>query len=368
MPQALRVAIVHDWLVGYRGGEKVLREIAELFPDAPIYTLFYDKDSVPDFFHQRRIVTLGWTQKVLFLRKLLLPFLPVLIETFNLNEFDLVISTSSCVAKGIVPAPSARHLCYLHSPMRYAWDQRDQYFAKLAKIPGIGFLLNMFLTLLRAWDVTSSSRVDLFVTNSTFVRERVRRYYRRDADVIFPPIDTRYFVPISKNEARPRDYFLLAGAFVPYKRFDLGIAACRKAGMRLVVAGHGPLQVSLEKQAQGSAEFVISPSNDALRALIQNAKALIFPCIEDFGMIAVEALAAGTPVIAYRGGGAIDFIQPGVNGVFFDELHEDSLGKALQEVHARHFDAHVVSQTAQRFTKDVFVKRLQSAVQKVLET
>jgi len=358
----VRVAFVHDWLVTYRGGEKVLAALLKLYPEAPIFTLFYDKEAMPAGITERIVVAPPVLNLVRPLRKLLLPLLPRAVESLKLDDFDLVISTSSCVAKGAIKGPSARHLCYIHSPMRYIWDQQDEYIAGVAHIPGAAAAIRALTPSLRQWDVSSASRVDRFVANSSFVSERVRRLYAREAAVVHPPIATDRFRPFPGRGG----YFLAAGALVSYKRFDLAIAACQQAGKRLVIAGSGPMERTLRAQAGPTVDFVISPSDEVLGRLMGEAEALLFPGIEDFGMIAVEAMAAGTPVIAYGAGGARDFIVPGRTGVFFTEATATALAQRINEFSRDQFTAAALVEYAAGYGQEHFLKRMRAEIEALM--
>ncbi|MFW7381200.1 MAG: glycosyltransferase [Oligoflexus sp.] len=364
----MRVAFVHDWLVSYRGGERVLEALCELYPDAPIYTLFYQPDSMPASFANRQIITPAWSRALLPLRKALLPVLPMMIESLPLERYDLVISTSSCVAKGIVTAPDSFHLCYIHSPMRYIWDQREHYLGSLRRIPIIREMVSCISSFLRIWDTASSTRVDRFIANSTFVAKRVRKYYGRDAGVIHPPVDVEPFqiaqaAPFAENEP----YFLAAGAFVSYKRFDLAIEACRLAKKKLVIAGSGPELQALQKMAKGRVIFDVRPSKERWTSLFQHAEALLFPGVEDFGITAIEAMAAGTPVIAFQAGGALDFIQPNKTGLFFTEALPESLAACLETFEKSHFSTVDLQNFARDFTKGQFLTRMKLELEQAVE-
>ena len=348
----MRVAIVHDWLTSYRGGEKVLESIMELYPNAPIYTLFFDARALPVSFHNKDIryyKSLNYFKRI---RRYLLPILPYIAESFALLEYDLVISTSSCVAKGVVVAPHAQHICYIHSPMRYIWDQKEHYLKGVRKFTIFNILLNLLELKLRLWDTVSAQRVDAFIANSSYVQQRVTKYYRRSSDIIFPPVDLKDFIP--SHKINKKDYFLLAGAFVPYKRFDLAIQAANKLGKKLIVAGHGEEYANLQKIAGPHISFVISPSKPELVKLLQEAKALIFPALEDFGIIAIEALAAGTPLIAYQNGGALDYLKEGQNGVFFAKQDTESLIKAIAKFESMLWSSTVITGSAQQYSKENF--------------
>ncbi len=332
----VKVAFVHDWLVTCRGGEKVLEALLPLFPDAPVFTLFYDPAAMPESIRSRKVFFPAGLNRLRPLRKALLPFLPAAIESLPLFDFDLLISTSSCVAKGALPGPLASHLCYIHSPMRYVWDQRGEYVDRLPRVPGLRTVINRLSADLRQWDVVSAKRVDQFVANSRFVQQRVRRFYGRDAAVVYPPVDVERFVKQAqgrreRNGAAPGDYYLVAGAAVSYKRFDLAVDACRKLGRKLVIAGDGPEWQSLRKRAGAGIEFVRRPDDTTWESLMGGARALLFPGVEDFGITGVEAMAAGTPVIAQRAGGALDFIEEGSSGIYFDRPEVDDVVSAIKD-------------------------------------
>ena len=357
----MRVAIVHDWLVTWRGGEKVLDALATIYPDAEIFTLFCDQSIVPSHLRTRKIHVHPVANRFRFLRKALLPFMPIWIEEFNFSGFDLVLSTSSCVAKGIIVDPDAKHICYIHSPMRYIWDQREEYLGFVRKIPILNFFVNFLSTILRVWDSTSAVRVDIFVANSTFVKKRIRKYYGRDAMVIHPPVDVSRFSSTDLQENG--DYFLAAGALVGYKRFDLAIRACERMGRKLVIAGQGPELGQLKRLAGPNTTFVSATDNEAWAAIFSKAKAFIFPGIEDFGITAIEAMAAGLPVIALRRGGALDFVVDQETGVFFDEASETSLCDAIRRFEGMSWRRAKIREFSQQFSREKFVSKMRAALE-----
>ncbi|HVS62568.1 MAG TPA: glycosyltransferase [Thermoanaerobaculia bacterium] len=327
-----RVALIHDWLTGMRGGEKVLEEIADLFPEAPIYTLLHVAGSVSERLERHEIRT-SFLQRAPFVERRYrhyLPLFPAAVESFDLSGFDLVISTSHCVAKGVIPAPHALHVCYCHTPMRYAWDQEAEYFPKRTGL--IARLRGAALSRLRTWDVASTVRVDELIANSSFVRQRIRRYYGREAHVLAPPVDVDYFSerPERSMSSEPGDrpdpsaavlsppYLLSVAALSPYKRHDLAIEAARRSGIALKIVGEGPDRERLEALAGPGVELVGRVGGDELRRLYQGALALVQPGIEDFGIAAVEALAAGTPVIAAGAGGVCDVVEDRRHGLLYD--------------------------------------------------
>lgn len=364
--KTLRVAFVHDWLVGWRGGEKVLATLASMYPDAPIYTLFHDPQNLPASFGNHKVIVHTSANRFRFMRKALLPLMPLWIESLPLDNYDLVISTSSCVAKGVMVGPYTKHLCYIHSPMRYIWDQRDAYLGRVRRLPIIGLLIEGVSSLLRMWDITSATRVDLFVANSSFIQQRVRRYYSRDAVVVHPPIDIERFTP--PDDQKKGGYLLAAGALVGYKRFDLAIKAAELTGKRLIIAGDGPDLAHLRSIAGSKTEFVIKPSNEVWVELLRGADALLFPGIEDFGMVAVEAMAAGTPVIALKAGGALDFIVDSTSGLFFEESSPQSLADAIQRAAEIPWSAEALMRHAQGFSTEYFLKNMRRHLEKLLSS
>jgi glycosyltransferase involved in cell wall biosynthesis len=324
-----RVALVHDWLTGMRGGEKVLEEIGELFPTAPIYTLFHFPGSVSEKLEGHPIHT-SFLQKAPGIRRhyrRYLPLFPQAIESFDLTAYDVVVSTSHCVAKGVISGPRSFHLCYCHTPMRYAWDQEHAYFPR--RSGSAARLRGLILSALRSWDVTSAMRVDQFVANSSFVAQRIRRYYDREAVVLHPPIDTDFFYP---TDTERKDFVLVVSALAPYKRIELAIEACRELGRELRIVGTGPEKKGLEALAGESVRFLGWVDTEQLRDLYREAACLLQPGIEDFGMAVVEALACGCPIAALGKGGVLDIVESGVHGVLYPEQdNTDAVAEAIDK-------------------------------------
>ncbi|HXO22084.1 MAG TPA: glycosyltransferase [Thermoanaerobaculia bacterium] len=335
----MKAVLVHDWLTGMRGGEKVLEALCGLLPGAPLFTLFHFAGSVSPAIESHPIHT-SFLQRAPGIRRhyrRYLPLFPAAIEDFDLAGFDLVVSSSHCVAKGVIPPPGSFHLCYCHTPMRYAWDQEHAYFPRRR---GAGpRLRSLALTALRAWDAAASARVDLFVANSSFVAARIRRYYGRDAEVVHPPVDVDFFTPgeAAAGEERPAPYCLMVSALAPYKRLELGIAACARLGLPLRIVGTGAERARLERaaaDAPGSgprAELLGGVSAERLRDLYRGALCLLQPGTEDFGIGAVEALACGTPVVALAQGGVLDVVEDGRHGVLYQESAEQESASALAD-------------------------------------
>jgi len=344
---AEKVAIIHDWLNGMRGGEKVLEEILRLYPDADIFTLFYEPEKVSPLIRSKRVFTSHLSRNPLIKKhyQFFLPWFPHHIEAFDLNEYSLVISSSHCVAKGVIPAPDARHVSYIHSPMRYAWDQYYAYFA------GAGYfrrkIIQKEISRLRVWDVSSSARVDDFIANSQFVRQRIEKYYRRQATVIHPPVDIDFYQPAAKPS---RDYFLLVSALVPYKSSGLVIEACRQLGEKLIIVGRGPEQKKLKKIAGQGSEFLQSISAETLRELYQNARAFVFAGVEDFGIAFAESQACGTPVIALNRGGVRDIVIDRATGLLYSEATVAGLKKAIADFSRLDLSGAAIRENSLRFS------------------
>jgi glycosyltransferase involved in cell wall biosynthesis len=354
----MKVALVHDWLTGQRGGEKVLEVLAEVFPKAPIYTLFHFKGSQREDI-ERRVIRTSFLQGMPFLRnkyRFYLPLFPMAVEMFDLQAYDLVVSTSHCVAKGVIPRPDALHVCYIHSPMRYAWNLYFSYFLPARLSPFSRFVIPPVVHGLRTWDAASSARVDHFVANSANVARRVERYYRRKADVIHPPADTDFFTP---DESAPTgDYFLIVSALVPYKRIDLAVEAFNGTGAPLKIVGAGPEYKALKRRARPNIEFQGSVGSEDLRRLYRGAKAFIVPGEEDFGIAAIEAQACGTPVIAYDRGGSREAVVPGKTGLLFEEPSAAGLLGALDKFRAFECNRAAARSNAMGFSRKNFKERI----------
>jgi glycosyltransferase involved in cell wall biosynthesis len=358
MLTGMKVAIVHYWLVTMRGGEKMLEALLELFPEADIYTHVYDPDAVSPRINAHRVYTSS-VNRLPFAKKLYqnyMPFMPNALAEFDLQDYDVVISSEAGPAKGVVPAPGAYHLCYCHSPMRYLWDMYHEY-ARGAN-PAQRFFMRRMTPRLRLWDVASANLVDRFVTNSRYIAQRIKRYYNRDAEVVFGPADTERFLAA---ERKPEDFYLFLGQLAGYKRADLAIDACVASGRKLVVAGAGakPARRALRS---GLVSFTGRLRDDEVAQYYARAKALLFPGVEDLGLVPIEANAAGCPVVAYRKGGALDTVKEGVTGVFFDEQTPAALAAALdrfEAAEARFADRAPFSDHVRQFSKAEFIGRIQ---------
>lgn len=363
-----RVALVHDWLNGMRGGEKVLAEVCGLFPDADLFTLLFEPARVSDVIRGRRVEA-SWLQRIPGARRYyrhLLPLMPAAIESFDLSGYDLVLSTSHCVAKG-VRTGGTPHLSYCFTPMRYLYDQYDQYFGPSRS--AFGGLTRAAMKAVRPyltkWDRESNAGVTRFVADSAVVAERIRRVYDRDAEIIHPPVDVGFFTP---DTAAPKeDSALIVSALTPYKRVDLAVDAARLGGFKLVVAGSGPERARLERRARGAdVTFMGWRSDEEIRDLMRRAAVFLYPQTEDFGITAVEAQACGTPVVAYAEGGALETVLDGSTGLHFKAQDPATLAAAVADAFGRTWNPDTLRGNAERFSAARFRERYLGAAEAIL--
>ncbi len=360
----MKVALVHDWLTGMRGGEKVLESLCDLFPEAPIYTLVHIRGSVSGKIESHRILPslLRHAPLVKQHYRSYLPLFPTAIEQFDLRDFDLIVSSSHCVAKGVIPSPTATHVCYCHTPMRYIWSHYDDYLGNHRIAPWKRMLLTPVVNYLRSWDVASSQRVHHFISNSCAVADRVRRYYGRESAVIYPPVDVDFFAPLNGER---EDFFLIVTALVPYKRIDLAVETFNRLGYRLKIAGHGTEIGKLKSMSGSNIEFLGRVESTELRELYRKAIAVIQPGEEDFGIGVVEALACQCPVIAYGRGGALESVRDGETGLFFNDLSVMSLSEMVDRARTLRFNKPLMRESALRFSPERFKAEFQSFIQKI---
>ena len=349
----MKVVLVHDWLIHMRGGERVLEAIAEIYPDAPVYTLFYNREKLSPILQNRRIVPsfLHYLPGIRRYYRWLLPVLPWVIKTLRPEPCDLVLSTSHCVAKAVPVPRGAAHLCFCHTPMRYLWGFGETYFGGM---PGpVKPLLNWILDRLRAWDAGASNKgVDRYIANSANVAERIRKYWGRKSDVVYPPVDTTYFRPGTSRA----DFYLVVSAFVPYKKVDLVIEAFNQLRLPLKIVGSGPLEARYRSLVTNSKiEFLGSVPDAQLRELHAQARGLIFPTDEDFGIVPLEAQAAGTPVIALQKGGALESVK---SGVFFEPQTPEALAGAVKRFEHMTFDPLETARRVQGFDRKNFQAKI----------
>ena len=361
----MKVAIIHYWLFHMRGGEKVIDSLCRMFPQADIYTHYYDPSGVSENIRRHSVKTtfIARLPKARSFYKKYLPLMPYALESLDLSRYDLIISSESGPAKGVIPPPEAVHICYCHSPMRYIWDQYHLYRGNA------GFVTRSIMPVLahklRKWDALNSMRVDEFVANSNHVARRIRKYYRRDAAVVAPPVDVTAFSSSPANELA--DYYLCASELVPYKKIDLAVDAFTRTGKKLVVIGDGEEGQRLRKRAGPNISFLGKVPFDTLRHHFARCRALIFPGEEDFGIIPVEVMASGRPVIAYGRGGVLDTVADGQTGLLFHEQTVDGLIAAVEhyenEVENGLDPSRLVAQ-ANRFDESAFVAGMTAVLER----
>jgi glycosyltransferase involved in cell wall biosynthesis len=362
----MKVALVHDWLTGMRGGEKVLEVLCEIYPDADLFTLFHRRGSVSSLIEERHIET-SFVQRLPFAARhyrRYLPLFPWAIERFHFDGYDLVLSSSHCAAKAAIPPSQGRHICYCHSPMRYAWDQFDAYFGpdRVGRLASRWFYRPVLNRLAR-WDAATAGRVHRFVANSEHVAGRIRRYYNRRAAVVYPPVDTVFFHP---GASMPESHFLIVSALVPYKRIELAIDACATIGAPLRIVGDGPERGNLERRGGRGVAFLGPLTGERLRDQYRRARAVLLPGEEDFGIVPVEAQACGIPVVAFGKGGALETVKENETGVLFSELTVASLADALARVSRLCFDARRLQEHAQQFSRERHVKGIRAIIDETM--
>ena len=362
----MKVALIHDHLIQSGGAERVLEAMQDIWPDAPTFTLLYDPKRMDGTFGHRDIRTS-------FLQKLpgstsaprwLLPLMPTATESYRLSGFDVIVSSTSAFSKGIIPPQDAIHICYCHTPTRYLWSDTHSYVEELQVPSPIKFALRPLLTRLRAWDHSAANRVDHFIANSQTVAGRINRYYQRESTVIFPPVDIDQFAISDK----PKEYYLIGGRLVAYKRYALVIDAFTKLGLPLKVFGSGPVEDDLRASAGSNVEFLGRVSNEQRAHLFANAIAFLHPQEEDFGITPVESMAAGRPVIAYRKGGALETVVEGKTGTFFDRQEWEEVADTIMRFDHKQFDPQAIRKHAEQFSVDVFHKNLRSFVDQKWQT
>ena len=374
-PEENRTALVHDWLTGMRGGEKCLRVLCELMPQADVFTLLHLKGKVDPVIesHSPRSSFLQAFPGVGRYYRHLLPLFPLAVEGFDLNAYPLTVSISHCVAKGVIPGPTSRHICYCLTPMRYVWDQYPSYFGAGPRKVAPRGLARLVSHYLRVWDVAASNRVDDFVAISRFVADRIRRYYRREAQVIYPPVEWSQYEALPSPE---RDFYLVVAANAPYKRLDIVLEAFRHVDRHVKIVGNAPAgkAKALRKGSTSNVDWLGWRPDEELRQLYANCRALVFPGIEDFGLVPVEAQAAGRPVIAYGKGGVLESVrgipvrevkkmgreafQGDPTGIFFDVPTGQALADAIEcfESVEDRFAPAIIREWARRFDRQIFEK------------
>ena len=351
----MKVALIHEWLTTLGGSERVVLTLSKIFPGAPVFTSVYDRDRLPAEFH-------GLDVRPSFLQRIpgavkkhqaLLPLMPMAFEQHDLRGYDLIVSSHHACAKGVITDANALHLSYVHTPMRYAWDLTHEYQATLSPLKRA--LAAPLLHYMRAWDVTSSWRVDHYMANSKLVAERIAKHYRRPATVIHPPIRVADFT-VGAQE----DHYLVVSRLVPYKRIDLAVEAANRTGAKLRVVGDGPLYRELRAMAKPNVQFLGNLSDAEVRAEYAKARAFLFPGFEDFGLTPLEAMASGMPVIAYGRGGALETVVDGITGVFFGEQTAESLVQAMGRFEQLEFSPEAIRRHAGAYDEAIFASKIRT--------
>jgi glycosyltransferase involved in cell wall biosynthesis len=361
----MRVAIVHYWLVGMRGGEKVVEALCEMFPQADIFTNAYRPQRISDRINRHSIKTtfVGKLPYAWRLYKKYLPLMPVALEQLDLSGYDLVISSESGPAKGVITRPDTLHLCYCHTPMRYAWSMYFEYLRNAN--PVVRIAMPWLVHWLRLWDWQAAARVDFFIANSQCIARQITKYYRRPSVVVHPPVDVGAFAPSSERGS----YYLSVGQLVRYKRFDLAIEACNLLKAPLLVIGEGEEWRALHRIAGPTIRFLGRQDAEALQRCYASCRALIFPGEEDFGIVPIEVMASGRPVIAYGRGGAVETVIPGETGILFDEQTPAAVARAIEEFEAveHSFDPARLVQHSRRYSIENFKRRMLAALGQAAE-
>ena len=362
----MRIALVHDHFAQEGGGEKVFKALTEMYPQAPIYTLLYNPEYINRHFPQRQIYGTV-IQKLPFgvsKYQWYMPLMPTAIESLNLEDYEVVISSASSFAKGVIVRPDAAHFCYCHTPTRYLWHYSHQYLAELRLPRFLKQIVGWQVSHIRQWDKMATERVDHFIANSQTTQERIRKYYGRESAVIYPPVEVNKF-NISQNIG---NYFLAGGRFIPHKRLDLAIQAFNKLNIPLKIFGDGPDWKRLQKMARANVQFLGKITEEEKANLMSRCLAFIHPQEEDFGITAVEVLASGRPVIAYGRGGALETIRENVSGIFFhQQTWEELAGAVLRFLyHNYNFNPQVIKQSAERFNTNRFKQEIQDYIKGVI--
>jgi glycosyltransferase involved in cell wall biosynthesis len=363
----MKVALVHDFLIKMGGAERVLSVLADMFPDAPIYTLLYDYEVCGQQFTDARVMRSYLQNSPRFLKKrqrYLLPFMPRAIESFDFSPYDLVISSSNAFAHGVLIGSHAKHICYCHSPMRYAWDYAHEYIKEQKVDPLRRYAIEKLMKGIRVWDQVASDRPDRYIANSYHVRTRIKKYYHQDADVLYPPVDTRRFHVSEKHD----DYFLIVSALTPFKKLDLAVQLFNKIQKRLVIIGEGAQKGYLKSIAGPTVEILGKKTDKEVQEYMQNCRAYILPAEEDFGIAPIEAMACGKPVLAYGKGGARETVIPGATGELFYEPTiksiEDGLGRLI--VNENNYGPRKLRAHANLYAKKHFIEGMEKIVSEVM--
>ena len=356
----MRIAIAHDYLIQFGGAERVLLALMDAFPNAPVYTLLYDREGMPIRIDESRIRT-SWLQKLPGARRhhRYFPLLmPLAVEQLDFSGYDVVISDTHSFTKGIITGPETLHISYCFTPTRYVWDDCHRYVREFSRLAFFKRLAPVGISYLRMWDYYASQRVNHYLTLSQVVAQRIQKYYRRPAEVLPPPVDVDRYTPGKDNDG----YYLVVSRLVPYKRVDLAIDACERIGRTLLVVGTGPEYELLKQRAGKNTVFLGFVDDQDLPELYGKAKALLFPQEEDFGITPLEAAAAGKPTIAYGAGGALETIEDGVTGMFFQEQTTEALCRAIQDYEQRSWDPLIIRRHAEKYRREHFLQAIRQKV------
>ena len=362
----MKVALVHDFLLKLGGAERVLKVFADMYPDAPIYTLLYDEDKVGDVFPKERIRTSFLHKYPKFIRKkhrLLISKMPRAIEEFDFSSFDLVISSSNSYAHGIITSINTKHVCYCHSPMRYAWDWVNEYREENDITGFKKFIYTPLINYLRKWDKISSDRPDFYFANSENVKRRLKKYYQQESTILFPPVDVDRF-KVTKDH---QGYFLIVSTLTPYKKIDLAINLFNKIGKKLVIIGDGPQMQYLKEIAGENIEFLGFKPDSLVTEYMENCRGFIFPGEEDFGITPVEIMACGKPVLAYGKGGCLETVVEGKTGEFFYEQTVESMEDGLSRLlhNERFYESDFIREHVETFSKEIFVRNFKKSIKDI---
>ncbi len=356
----MKIALIHDHLAQDGGAEKVVQCFQEIWPKAPIFVLVHDKKKANKFFLDKDIRT-SFIQKLpLGLRKYqwFLSWMPAAVENYDLSDYDVVLSSTSSFAKGVITQPETLHVCYCHTPTRFLWSDTHSYLKELGINKVIKKFIPLVLTKVRLWDRAVADRVDKFIGNSKLVQGRIKKYYKRESDLIYPPVEAEKF-----GIEETKDFFLAGGRLVPYKRFDLIIKAFNRLGKPLKIYGSGPDEEYLKKIANKNIEFLGRVSDEDLKHLYAQAQAFLNPQLEDFGITMLESMASGRPVIAYEAGGAKEIVKPGVTGEFFKEQTWEDLADAIVKFDGAKYNPQEIRDFALGFDKELFKEKIKNYVE-----
>lgn len=356
----MKIALVHDHLAQDGGAEKVVQCFQEIWPEAPIFVVVHNPKKANNFFKKSDIRT-SFIQKLPFgLKKYqwFFPLMPAAVESYNLEDYDVILSSTSSFAKGVITKPDVLHICYCHTPTRFLWSDTHDYIRELGVNRLIKKIVPIFLTQVRIWDKSAAERVDKFIANSKIVQERIKKYYHRDSDLIYPPVELDEFAI-----AEPQNYFLTGGRLVPYKRFDLVVKAFNRLGRPLKIFGSGPELANLKKIANKNIEFLGRVPEEEKKKLYSQAQAFINPQVEDFGITMLESMASGRPVIAYQQGGACEIVEPNKTGEFFQSQTWEDLADAIVKFESNKYNPQEIREYAQQFDKALFKDKIKKFVE-----